>query len=143
MFPHQRSRKTTIRFPWHLLNHIFFLYIYDNILPIFPGDPDLHFPCMLSPYPKTVVARCERRTGVRHQQAPRASVMSHLYYCSQTYCKHFRDRMRPQWHLLQQMAAGMIGMCSTVSTCATSEIRTDNTLLKIFYFQHWPLLDLL
>lgn len=55
IFPHQSSRKTAIRFPWHLFNHVSFLFIYDHILSIFPGDPDLHFPCLLSSYPKTGV----------------------------------------------------------------------------------------
>lgn len=44
-------------------------------------------------------------------------------------------------HQLQQMGSGRNRICS-VSTCATSEILTDTTLLKTLYFQHWPMLDL-
>lgn len=48
MFPHQSSRKTTIRFPWRLFNHIH-MWSYP---PYFSRGPWLAFPLHAAPLPK-------------------------------------------------------------------------------------------
>lgn len=60
-----KLKKNATRSPWLLFNLCFclicFPYIYDHILTIFPGDPDLHFPCMLSPTPKHYCSCVQQR----------------------------------------------------------------------------------
>lgn len=149
-----KLKKNATRSPWLLFNLCFclicFPYIYDNILAIFPGGPDLHFPCMLSLTSKhycSCVQRRERKivTHSSHQQAhkglcdnplllPAAVTRLRIVTLPET-GKATRRR-----HIsFSRWAAGWTQMCSLVSTCATSEILIDATLLKILHFHHWSL----